>query len=361
MISLADMADQTGAANYGDLWAKIVGPSTKWIADSSIFLLCFGCCVFYSCFIGDIFGALSSAVGIQGWIGKRSVILGILSTFVLLPLCLIEDLSALQFSSVLGVAGVLYTVVMHFIRYLDGSYKTGGSLTSSSATEVVKAAYSALTVNKGTLVLVNMLCVGFLAHYNAISYFKELKHSTLPNYTKAVSVGFGVAGAVFLTMMFLGFELFGLSAQPLVLNNFHRTKDLLASVARAATGMAIVFAYPLMFAGLKSSLASLAPTASKAKKELAATTVLGLITTIAVNCGEEDVSVVLGIVGSVLGCGAAYVIPGALRLGLFRQQSKAGLPKPNKLSVLVNHLLVVFGCVFAVLGVWITLSSAGHH
>jgi len=355
------MADQTSSDNFGELWAKIVSPSTKWIAEASIFFLCFGCCVFYSCFIGDIFGALFSAIGIKGWIGKRSVILAFMSSFVLLPLCLIEDLSALQFSSVLGVAGVLYTVAMHFIRYLDGSYKAGGAFVTESLAQISRTSYTAWTLNKGTLVLVNMLCVGFLAHYNAISYFKELKYSTLPNYTKAVAAGFGVAGTVFLTMMFVGFELFGLSAQPLILNNFDKSKDSLASVARAATGMAIVFAYPLMFAGLKKAMASLAPKTNKFKMEVAIATVLGLITTIAVNCGEEDVSVVLGIVGSILGCGVAYVIPGFLRLGLYRQQARAGLSKPSKFSVVINHLLILFGCLFAVLGVWITLATAGHH
>ena len=50
--------------------------------------------------------------------------------------------------------------------------------------------------------------------------------------------------------------------------------------------------------------------ASKETKQAAIVAALSLITAIAFKCGEEDVSVVLGIVGSVLGCGVAYVLPG---------------------------------------------------
>ena len=51
--------------------------------------------------------------------------------------------------------------------------------------------------------------------------------------------------------------------------------------------------------------------ASKETKQAAIVAALSLITAIAFKCGEEDVSVVLGIVGSVLGCGVAYVLPGS--------------------------------------------------
>ena len=43
------------------------------------------------------------------------------------------------------------------------------------------------------------------------------------------------------------------------------------------------------------------------------------ITGIAMKCGEEDVSLVLGVVGSVLGCTIAYILPGYLQLAYFKK------------------------------------------
>lgn len=182
-------------------------------------------------------------------------------------------------------------------------------------------------------------------------------------------------------MMFLGYTIFGSTAQPLVLNNFHRTDDLMATAARFATGLAITFAYPLMFAGLKSSMYSLIdsatapkplervkgkavvkppPADTKALKTGCVVAVLSVITSIAMVCGEEDVSLVLGIVGSVLGCGVAYVLPGILSLKNMKVRKAFGLTNHGT-DVIMAHVLVVMGLLFGALGVWVTLQTPAHH
>ena len=373
MITFAQLAAETNSNSISDLWEKLFNPKTKWIADLAVLALCFGCNVFYSAFVGDIFGALSSAVGFTGPLAKRWVVLGAISLFALLPLCLLEDLSSLQFSSILGVFGIMFTVLFHVIRLSDGSYVPKiGSFAKELAAKMQPhwptPKFNTWRVNSGSLVLVNMLCVAFLAHYNAINYYKELDGVTHKRYTKAISAGFGIAAAVFGTMMIVGYMIFGDTAQPLILNNFHRTSDLLATCARCATGLAIVFAYPLMFAGLKSSMYNLIDTAVKPKsksdtktlKTSGIITALAIISSIAFKCGEEDVSVVLGIVGSVLGCSVAYVLPSLLKLKYMRLRKAQGLV--NKRSdVIINHALVALGVIFGALGVWVTIQSAGEH
>lgn len=63
----------------------------------------------------------------------------------------------------------------------------------------------------------------------------------------------GISFGVFTTMMLFGFRTFGGAAQTLLLNNYHRTDDPLASLARLATGFSILCGFPLMFAALKTS------------------------------------------------------------------------------------------------------------
>jgi amino acid permease len=388
MTIFAKLADQTKSNSIAELWGKLLSEKTQWMADVAVFSLCFGCCVFYSAFAGDIFGALSTAAGFTGVFGKRWMALGSLSALCLLPLCLLEDISSLQFSSLLGVGGILYTVLFHILRFSDGTYspKTGAMAQLLSAKMQPKWSspkFTLWSVNKGTLTLVNMLCVAFLAHYNAINYYKELDNANEARYKTAIAAGFGTSFAVFVAMMMLGYSIFGNTAQPLILNNFHRSKDLLATGARFATGLAITFAYPLMFAGLKSSMFSLIDTATASKekvvakgkgkakavvkgdgnkqlKQAAIVAALSVITGIAFKCGEEDVALVLGIVGSVLGCGVAYVLPGVLNLTHMRGRKKSGL-KNDGVDVLLSHVLVAAGVLFGALGVKETLSSAGAH
>jgi amino acid permease len=261
---------------------------------------------------------------------------------------------------------------------LDGSYAPGGKL-FSLLTDAGKALpawstpkYNMLHISSGTLVLVNMLCVAFLAHYNSISYFNELENSSPTRYRKAIGAGFTIAMLVFSSMMFLGYNLFGNVAQPLILNNFHQSADSLATLARIATGCAIMFAYPLMFSGLKKSLFSLidfnkgqiAKNGKENNKQvyrMIPVSILGLITAIAMKCGEEDVSLVLGLVGSVLGCGIAYVLPAYLKLLHIRKRKaiNGGISVEEKREAFVNHILLALGVIFGAFGVAVTISD--HH
>ena len=49
---------------------------------------------------------------------------------VLLPLCLLKQLDALKYTSMLGLGGVLYCAFFVVLRFLDGSYRPGGKFFS---------------------------------------------------------------------------------------------------------------------------------------------------------------------------------------------------------------------------------------
>jgi solute carrier family 38 (sodium-coupled neutral amino acid transporter), member 11 len=57
---------------------------------------------------------------------RAGVTLVAMHLFPLLPLCLMKNLSALQYSSYVGVAGIVYTAAFVVLRSIDGSYAPGG-------------------------------------------------------------------------------------------------------------------------------------------------------------------------------------------------------------------------------------------
>ncbi|CAN0367807.1 unnamed protein product, partial [Scytosiphon promiscuus] len=90
-------------------------------------LMTFGCCIFYMAFAGDLFSALAGTVSsLPEALKKRTVDLVILGLCPLLPLCLMKNLSALQYTSFVGVVSILYTTLFVVKRSLDGSYAHGG-------------------------------------------------------------------------------------------------------------------------------------------------------------------------------------------------------------------------------------------
>ncbi len=371
MKTYANLASEHKVDSISGIWAKVVGQETKWMISASLFALCFGCCVFYSAFVGDIFATLVSALPIGKMFKQRTTVLILLTLGMIWPLCMLEDLSALEPTAKLGVIGIMYTTVFTLLRAFDGSYAPGSEWMADMGTDKQPSWPEALgTWNfspSGILVLVNMLCVAFLAHYNAISYYQEIPNRNPEKFSKAVNRGFLASMLVFLSMMYAGYSMFGATAQPLLLNNFHPSKDYLATGARIAIGMAIVFAYPLMFNALKTALYNLLPSqfhqyadkgvltkACKNKRKVAVTSILALITAIGVECGEEDVSLVLGLVGSVLGTFFAYTLPGYMALKNMKLRKAKGLKNHPK-DILLSHIVVPVGLIFGVFGVALTL------
>ena len=114
----------TGEMDFKGLWARTLSPSTTYIVDLIIALMCSGASIIYSGVLGDVSKELLNAVGVSSNRGKNILLITI---GVLFPLSLIKNLSALAFTSILGFASILYTVVFIVVRALDGSYGEVGT------------------------------------------------------------------------------------------------------------------------------------------------------------------------------------------------------------------------------------------
>jgi len=376
LISIARACEATGEYSFRGIWSRTLHPSTAWIIDAGITLLCFGCCIFYSAFIGDLSAALAQALGAPAFLHKRWVCLVGLHIFPLLPLCLMKNLSALQYSSIVGVLGILYTTAFVVKRQLDGAYQMGGQF--HALIDVLyrpqKPTHTALEkvfrLGPGAISLMNMACVAFTTHYNGIAYYTELKDRSLPRYASAVGLGFLASFSIFALMMIFGFGTFGHAAQPLLLNNYHRTKDALATGSRLATAFSIMCGFPLMFAGLKTGFFSLWRSNIEGASRLStgtqntllsepvtmtvSTLLLASICGIAIKCTEEDVGFVIGLIGAVLGTGVVYIIPALLNTKLLARVKDVAAARPEKRF---NHGLIAVGVIFACLGTYTAIDD----
>ena len=372
MMTLAYLAIETKAHSIGEVWARLIGDDSKWIVDLTLTALCFSCCVYCSSFIGDISISLSSATNLSGLFSNRASMLIIVTIGLLAPLCFLGNLSDLQGSSVLGVLGVLSTVLIHIRRLIDKSYVPGHQI-YDNLPEMKRPSWDVETsshyfggklnlfgINKGTLILLNAICVAFLGHHNALEYYKKLRNASPQRYKNTILTAYGAVFSISTIMMIIGYCIFGRTVQPNILNNFHGFKDKLATSARILTGTAISLAYPVVFSGLRSSLFELINLNSHPKylRDIVSVVVLTVITFIACKYSDNNVGVILGIMGSFLGCVTAYILPAILRLAYMNKQKRQGLfPRQNQLEVLLNHFLLSFGIMFSILGLFMTLEE----
>jgi amino acid permease len=113
----------TKTRSYRDAWSATVGQSTSWLPAVAVTFKTCVAVLAYSMILGDTFVSLLAMAGITA--AKTPVLLALTGT-VLLPLCLLKNLSSLAPFSLVGSLGMLYTAVAMVMRYLGKAYAVGG-------------------------------------------------------------------------------------------------------------------------------------------------------------------------------------------------------------------------------------------
>ncbi len=358
---IGEACELTGETNFKGLWKRTIGKKSAYLVDSMIAIMCLSCSVIYSGILGDVFTPLLKQAGFPDkWNGRTSNIVIITSLF-LLPLSLIKDLSALAFTSILGFASILYTVLFIIIRYFDGSYMLpAGKFVQDGL--IVSPAFNKASIWKfgfKALVLASNFGLAYIAHYNAPIFYRSLKDANAKRFRKMVNISFLTLAILYTATMIAGYATFGDVCQGNILLNYH-PNDVLSTLGRVATGFSILFGFPLVAVGARESLIGLASffgndALGSEKNNFALVTGILIFVTV-ISCTVQDVSLVVGLTGAALGSTIVYICPPFIH-------SKAvamvyGPNSPAARRAKLNLALVPFGLFIGVLGCVMTLKEA---
>jgi len=364
-IRIGHVCQITGAQNFKELWAYALGESTTFIVDTMIALMCLAACVIYSGILGDVFTPLLSSIGMPDSLNSRSSNILVITLSMLFPMGLIQDLSGLAFTSILGFAAVIYTVVFLTIRSIDGTYSldnNGKFITSALKELPAFEKYSHWNFGFNSLNLLSNLALAYIAHYNSPSFYWELENTSPKNYTKMVGISFALLVTLYTLSMLTGYVTFGDVCKGNILLNYH-PDDVLSTTARAATGFSILFGYPLVLRGARQALQGVAATLlGPSYNKLTSrqfTTLVGLILTFVtiVAITVKDISVVVGLTGAIMGSFIVFIIPALVYIR--SMEKKFGSDSAEYQKSKINFALVPLGVAIAALGSFMTLKEAG--
>ena len=408
---IARVNEATDTDSFGGAWRATFGESTSWVPSAIIVAKCFASCLTYTMVIGDSFAPILGAAAAPAWLASRSgAILSILP-LVVLPLCLLPSLSMLRYTSLFGVAALIYSAAFLVVRAAAAP-----PLAAAAAATAAAAARSplALAMTAKVFVLVSLLSTAFTAHYNAPRFYAELAPApTVPGqcggfYVGGVAaadgdgdgegaeadadapvadaadtataidrpsdrpskvrrmglvttLGFGIAAAVAAALMGGGFWAFGDRCDGFILNNFP-TSDRLAQLARLAVGSSVVCTYPFVFFGLRDGALALAG-AERASGATRLATTLGLLSVVvALALVLTDLGLVVAVSGALLSSAILYVVPPAMFsrvLGArIRAARAAGLraTRRDRAERALAWFTVALGFFFAGIGTWTSLT-----
>jgi len=301
----------TGARSYREAWDKTVGTNTSWMPAVSSTFNCLIANLAYSMILADTFKNLLSGFGLE--ISRQNVLF-LVTIVVLIPLCLMKNLSSLAPFSLLGIMGMAFTIFAMAIRCFDGSYSTPDGKFLADVAQNLQPSFgdigASAVMSPKSLILICMLSTAYMAHFNAPKFYVELKDNTIKRYNAVVTSSFGISIAIFIGVAALGFLTFGSASDGLILNNYSN-KDSLMSFSRIAVAISIVFSYPLVFVGTRDGLFDLA-NVSVDKRSNSLVNNVTLVTLAAVTFAAlkvKDLSFVLSFGGATVGTALIYVFP----------------------------------------------------
>jgi amino acid permease len=297
----------TGAASYRDAWRESVGSETSWIPAVSVTCKTLFAVLAYSMILGDTGRALAVSAGFAGATTAASLVA--VTVALLLPLCLLKNLSSLAPFSLVGSLGMLYTAAAMSVRYFGGAYALPAGRFATDLPPAFRPSFGTVGAagvwSAKTSILLGMLSTAYMAHFNAPKFYTELKNNTVPRYLQVVGASFGISIALIAAIAATGFLTFGGACSGLILNNYS-TRDGLMGLSRIAVAVSLVFSYPLAFVGARDGILDLFQVKDRSAARLNALTVgmLAAITVLALII--PDVSFVLAFAGYGFFGGGAF-------------------------------------------------------
>lgn len=184
---LGEICGYTNSSTYTEAWRKSVSqyPSlvhSEWIVQSVLILApLIGCLANILVLIEVLKVIFSSVFSLPiSLVNNRFLVVSILCSMILYPLCIIPSLSGLKSVSLIGISGQLIVTICFMIRIMDGSYRVNGKYFDSSKIGSLAKDYliqgsqsliksePKLNISRWFL-LVSMLSYCFVAHFN-VSY-----------------------------------------------------------------------------------------------------------------------------------------------------------------------------------------------
>ncbi len=341
------------------LWSCAFGDSYAFFLDFAIFCQCFFSSIIYCGLLGDIFAALFPLIGFTI---NRPTVIAMFGSCLLLPLCLIRNLSSLGFTSILGFVAVLYTVIFITLRSIDGTYSIegNGKFIDDQILDMPSFVKSSLwNVDSTSLVLCANLGLAFVAHYNAPVYWREFHNATIKTFGEMVQSSYFILAILYTITMCAGYATFGDNCRGNILLNYH-PNDHLATFGRFATGLSVTFGFPLVFCGARDGLKGVANSlgySSLSNPRNNNYVILSLLTVVCfLAMCITDIKFIAGFSGALMGSFLTYICPTLMYIKIVHQVQGSS-SKAYRVSLL-NLTFVPFGILVAVIGVFVTIRDA---
>lgn len=349
----------TNSTTYTDAWSNAVSLKSAWIVQIVTLIAPIVSCLANTIVLGDILSMLMRTVGIPPLVYEnRRLVIFLLTSIILFPLCIFKDLSALKSISTIGVFGHLVSMLTLFIRIRDKSYFPGGKYYADFIADQASLPIQTPAA-ANWFVLASLLSYCFVAHYNAPRYYTELKDKDKnPNLFPSLAItSYMISSIIYVGTAYLGLNLFGTTCKSFALNSFS-SADPLASLARISFGTSVLASFPLIFISIRTYFVKKLKTSSTpvlAGIKRVSFLLLAFIAFLAIEF--TDIGFVGALSGGILGSSMMFIFPPIMYSCALYRQAKSSYTQVPLRQIFLNGVLMMMGAALGLLGTTNTLTS----
>mmetsp|Transcript_70450 Transcript_70450/g.206096 ORF Transcript_70450/g.206096 Transcript_70450/m.206096 type:complete len:426 (-) Transcript_70450:130-1407(-) len=303
---------KTGSRSFRGLWHCSIGQSSEKVVDFVLFFHTLFSCVGYITMIGDF--SVKSCSGLfpgSVFAQRRELSIYVITILAIFPLSLYKNLDSLKHTSVIGLVITALSCMYVFYDVVANAEEYGAAENIRNNFWYVK-----LDMFK-TLALFNG---SFSAHYNAPTYYAELRDRSFANFARVTLYSFAIATVLFTAFGIAGFARFGDAVLGNVLKSYSPA-DPMVQMSWFFMMVSTVFNFPHAFQRMRTSFNALR--GQKANADFLFTTIFLLSVSLYMGVAFQDIAVIKMIKGATLGVSIMFIFPAIIYMSLSSKELAA--------------------------------------
>lgn len=169
---LIDCGIKANKLDFEELAEHLLGKTGYYASLVFMFLFAYGAQVAYLVVIGDTIPVVAQLFLPESIFANRDYTIGLMSIFIILPLCLLRDLGSLSWTSMLSIGADVALVLIVLIAAPDASTSEG-----IKHNEIT-------TLNSSIFIGIGTMSFAFVCQHNSFIVFRSLKEKTSENWGK---------------------------------------------------------------------------------------------------------------------------------------------------------------------------------
>eukprot|EP00474_Spongospora_subterranea_P002232 CRZ02690.1 hypothetical protein [Spongospora subterranea] len=335
--------DETRLSSYEDLSVYCFGKRLSMIVDLSIILFCFGCGVAYIVATHDILAPIiRHQFPDHPLLHNKGLIMSVSVTAIMFPLSLVEKMSSLRFSSLLGVLSISYLVFAIVYDSAVGILSHGLPPLMHYAIRPGWSVFRALSI----------IMFAFTCQVNVFSIYTELQRPSIRRIRKVVRRSTSITSVFYLLVGLFGFLKNLDQTSPDILYNYNLLQQPIIGVAQVAMGVTLALAFPFNIYPCRFTIEmSLFPDAKPSRVRFHFLTFAIVYLSLLVAIFAPSLDKVFSLLGSTTSSVVSFILPALFYLHIFPGRWS----RRDRIGALT---LLISGCLLCVIGTTVELLSS---